>query len=95
MHDRSRGSTLRDTVEAHLEDGHAEVVTIERKYFSDIEGMQFLNNHDLCVLTNVTVKGLETKYLAVAAARALHQYWYAACQLLRELNFDKLVTRER
>ncbi len=75
MHDRSRGSTLRDTVEAHLEDGHAQVVTIERKYFSDIEGMQFLKNNDLCVLTNVTLKGLEAKYLAVAAARALHQYW--------------------
>ena len=75
MHDRSRGSTLRDAVAAHLEDGNAQVVTIERKYFSDIQGMQLLKNEALCVLTNVTLKGLETKYLAVAAARALHQYW--------------------
>lgn len=75
MHDRSRGSTLRDTIEAHLEDAQAQVVTIERKYFSDVEGMQFLKTRDLCVLTNVTTKDLEAKYLAVAAAHALHKYW--------------------
>lgn len=75
VHDRSRSSSLRNAIETHVEDGRAQIVTIERKYFSDVEGMQFLKDDKLCVLTNVTIKGLESKYLAVAAARALHQYW--------------------
>ena len=51
MHDRSRSSKLREAVEAHLADGRGQVVHIERKFFCDTDGMAFLKNDELCVLT--------------------------------------------
>ena len=47
---------------------------IERKYFSDTEGMILFRDAQVCVLSNVTIADLESKYLAVAAAFALYKY---------------------
>ena len=73
MSDRTRqANKLREAFKK--QQSSSALVDIERRYFSDTEGMLFLKNPELVVLGNVTLKGLEPKYLAVAAAFALHKY---------------------
>ena len=60
--------------------GYTEILTeIERKYFSVTEGQCMLES-SAAVLDGVTLKELENKYLATAAAFAVYKYgaWYAA-----------------
>jgi DNA mismatch repair ATPase MutS len=69
---RARPSKLAKTVQAQLPS--ATLADIERKYFSDTDGMLLFKNTELTVLTNVTTGELSSKYLAAAAAFALHKY---------------------
>lgn len=64
VHDKSRGSKLRATLERHLVDGRGEIVTIERQLFNDTDGLQFLKDEDLCVLVNVRALRLMLRALS-------------------------------
>ena len=57
MSDRTRqANKLREAFKK--QQSSSALVDIERRYFSDTEGMLFLKNPELVVLGNVTLKGL-------------------------------------
>ena len=68
----ARQTKLTRTVRAALPD--TTLSDIERKYFSDTEGMLLFRDEQACVLVSVTLKELESKYLCACAAFALHRY---------------------